>query len=193
MQLPETPPPPKRGFFSSLRTNFLTGLAVIAPIGLTAWLIWTVVGWIDGWVLPFIPSAYNPVLLIREYTGIAVDIRGLGVATFLVFTVIVGWIAKGLIGRSMIKWADSLVLSIPGVRTIYSGLKQIVDTVVSQGERNFDKAWLVQYPRKGIWAIAFISTNAKGETQPMEFPNQWDGHNYGNNMVFPHEVQVTES
>ncbi|MBF9050367.1 DUF502 domain-containing protein [Roseobacter sp. HKCCD9010] len=165
MQLPETPPPPKRGFFSSLRTNFLTGLAVIAPIGLTAWLIWTVVGWIDGWVLPFIPSAYNPVLLIREYTGIAVDIRGLGVATFLVFTVIVGWIAKGLIGRSMIKWADSLVLSIPGVRTIYSGLKQIVDTVVSQGERNFDKACLVQYPRKGIWAIAFISTNAKGEIQ----------------------------
>ncbi len=165
MQLPETPPPPKRGFFGSLRTNFLAGLAVIAPIGLTAWLIWTVVGWIDSWVLPLIPGAYNPVTLIQEYTGITIDIRGLGVATFLVFTFIVGWIAKGLIGRSMIKWADQLVLSIPGVRTIYSGLKQIVDTVMSQGERNFDKACLVQYPRKGIWAIAFISTNAKGEVQ----------------------------
>ncbi|MBO6604798.1 MULTISPECIES: DUF502 domain-containing protein [Paracoccaceae] len=163
MQLPESSPPPRRGFFASLRGNFLTGLVVIAPIGLTAWLIWSVVGWVDGWVLPFIPTAYNPVLLIREYTGLEVDVRGLGVATFLVFTVIVGWIAKGLIGRSMIKWAESVVLSIPGVRSIYSGLKQIVETVLAQGEANFDKACLVEYPRKGIWAIAFISTNAKGE------------------------------
>lgn len=163
MQLPETPPPPKRGFLSGLRASFLTGLVVIAPIGLTAWLIWTVVGWIDGWVLPLIPSAYNPVMLIREYTGLEVNIRGLGVATFLIFTILVGWIAKGLIGRSLIVWAESLVLSIPGVRSIYSGLKQIVETVVAQGEQNFDKACLVEYPRKGIWAIAFISTTAKGE------------------------------
>ncbi|QBY00295.1 DUF502 domain-containing protein [Rhodophyticola sp. CCM32] len=163
MQLPETPPPPKRGFFSSLRANFLTGLVVIAPIGLTVWLIWSVIGWVDGWVLPFIPNAYNPVLLIRHHTGLEVDVRGLGVATFLIFTVIIGWTAKGLIGRSLIKWAESLVLSVPGVRTLYSGVKQIVETVVSQGEQNFDKACLVEYPRAGIWAIAFISTTAKGE------------------------------
>ncbi|MBC6438049.1 MAG: DUF502 domain-containing protein [Rhodobacteraceae bacterium] len=163
MPLPETPSPPKRGFLASLRTSFLAGLAVIAPIGLTIWLIWTVVGWIDSWVLPLIPGAYNPVRLIQDYTGL--DIRGLGVATFLIFTVLVGWIAKGLIGRSMISLAEQLVLTIPGVRTIYSGLKQIIDTVVSQGERSFDKACLVQYPRQGIWAVAFISTSAKGEIQ----------------------------
>ncbi|MBF9033606.1 DUF502 domain-containing protein [Rhodobacterales bacterium HKCCE2091] len=162
MQLPETPPPPKRGFFASLRASFFTGLVVIAPIGITIWLIWSLIGWMDGWVLP-LTGGLNPVELIRRHTGFEVDIRGLGVVTFLVFTILVGWIAKGIIGRSLISWAEGLVLSVPGVRSIYSGLKQIVETVLAQGEQNFEKACLVEYPRKGVWAIGFISTNAKGE------------------------------
>ncbi|ABD55226.1 DUF502 domain-containing protein [Jannaschia sp. CCS1] len=163
MQLPPAPPPPRRGILSTLRSNFLTGLIVIAPIGITIWLIWTLTGWIDSWVLPFIPDAYNPSLLINDWTGIQINIRGIGVVTFLIFTMFVGWVAKGLIGRSMIRWAESLVLSIPLIRTLYSGLKQIAETILQQGQQNFDKACLVEYPRKGIWAIAFISTTAKGE------------------------------
>lgn len=163
MKLSEPPPPPKRGLFSSLRSSFFTGLVVIAPIGITVWLIWSLVGWIDGWVLPLVPDAYDPAVLFREYTGLEVNIRGLGVATFLIFTIFVGWLAKGIIGRSLISWAEGMVLQVPGVRTIYSGLKQIVETVVSQGDQNFEKACLIEYPRKGIWAIGFISTTAKGE------------------------------
>ena len=163
MQLPENPKPPRRGILAALRNNFFTGVVVIAPIAVTIWLVWTLIGWIDSWVLPFIPGRYNPLLLFQHYTGLQVDIRGLGVATFLVFAVIVGWIAKGLIGRSLIRWAESLVLSIPLVRSVYSGLKQIVETVLAQGEQNFDRACMVEYPRKGIWAIAFVSTKAKGE------------------------------
>ena len=165
MQLPETPPPPKRGLFAGLRSSFLTGLVVITPIGVTIWLIWTLTGWIDSWVLPLIPASYNPATLIRDLTGIEVNIRGIGVATFLIFTILVGWIAKGLIGRSLILWAEGLVLSIPVIRSLYSGLKQIVETVLSQGDQNFDKAALIEYPRKGIWAICFIASNAKGEVQ----------------------------
>ncbi|MEM1273996.1 MAG: DUF502 domain-containing protein [Pseudomonadota bacterium] len=163
MKLSEPPPPPKRGLLSSLRASFFTGLVVIAPIGITIWLLWSLIGWIDGWVLPLVPNAYDPVVLFQRYTGLQVNIRGLGVATFLIFTVLVGWIAKGIIGRSLIAWAEGVVLSVPGVRTIYSGLKQITETVVQQGEQNFDKACLIEYPRKGIWAIGFISTTAKGE------------------------------
>ena len=74
-----------------------------------------------------------------------------------------GWIAKGLIGKSMIKFAESLVNRMPVVRSIYSGAKQIAETVFVQAERSFEKACLIQYPRKGIWAIGFISTTAKGE------------------------------
>lgn len=163
MQLPETPKPPRLGIFARLRNNFFTGVIVIAPIAVTIWLVWSLIGWIDAMVLPFIPAPYNPVTLIRTYTGLEVDVRGLGVATFLIFAVVVGWVAKGLIGRSLIRWAEGLVLSIPLVRSVYSGLKQIVETILAQGEQNFDRACLVQYPRQGIWAIAFVSTRAKGE------------------------------
>lgn len=163
MELPEPPPPPRRGWISSLQASFLTGLVVIAPIGLTAWLIWSVIGWIDSWVLPFLPDAYNPALLIRNYFNIDVDIRGIGVGMFLIFTIVVGWVAKGLIGRSLIRTSETIVLTIPGVRSLYSGLKQITETVLAQGKNSFDKACLVEYPRKGIWAIGFVSTEAKGE------------------------------
>ena len=140
-----------------MRASFLTGLIVIAPIGLTIWLIWTVVGWIDGWVLPFVPQQFRP----EQYIGI--NLRGVGVIIFLIFTIIVGWIAKGLIGRSLLRWAESIVDRTPVVRSVYSGIKQIAETVFAQSERNFEKACLVEYPRRGIWAIGFISTSAKGE------------------------------
>lgn len=142
---------------SGLRASFLTGLIVIAPIGLTAWLIWTVVGWIDGWVLPLVPSNLRP----EQYIGI--NLRGVGVIIFLVFTVLVGWMAKGLIGRSLIRWAEGVVETLPVVRSVYGGLKQIAETVFTQSDTSFDRACLVQYPREGIWAIAFISSTAKYE------------------------------
>ncbi len=161
--------------FSGLRNSFLTGLIVIAPIGLTLWLIWTVIGWIDGFVLPFVPDAYKPEQILQTLFGIEwnINVRGLGVIVFLIFTVIVGWIAKGLIGRSLITWGESVVDRMPVVRSIYNGLKQIAETVFAQHETSFNKACLVEYPRKGIWAIAFVSTSAKGEIQkgiPREDP-----------------------
>lgn len=155
--------PPRRGLFGSLRSNFLTGLIVVAPIGLTIWLIWSVIGIIDSWVLPFVPDAYNPAKLILRYFNVEVDIRGIGVVFFLIFTFVVGWAAKGLIGRSLLSWSEGLVQSLPVVRSVYGGLKQITETVLAQGSSSFEKACLVEYPRKGIWAIAFISTEAKGE------------------------------
>ncbi|MAX74970.1 MAG: hypothetical protein CMH66_15145 [Nioella sp.] len=163
MELPKPPEPPRRGWISSLQASFLTGLVVIVPIALTAWLIWSLIGWIDSWVLPFLPEAYNPATLINRYLGTNIDIRGIGLVMILLFTILVGWIAKGLIGRSLIRTSESVVLSIPGVRSLYSGLKQITETVLAQGKGSFEKACLVEYPRKGIWAIAFISTDAKGE------------------------------
>ncbi|MGB1510200.1 MAG: DUF502 domain-containing protein, partial [Paracoccaceae bacterium] len=74
-----------------------------------------------------------------------------------------GWLAKGLLGRSLIRSAERFVNRMPVVRSIYSGVKQIAETVFSQADRSFEKACIVQYPRKGIWAVGFISTPAKGE------------------------------
>lgn len=160
---PDPRPAPKRSFFARLRANFLTGLIVIAPIAVTLWLIWSVVGLIDSWVLPFVPQRYNPVLLIKEYFDVTVDIRGVGVVFFLIFTLTVGWLAKGLLGRSVIRWTEGVVTQMPVVRSIYGGMKQIAETVLASGSTSFEHACLIEYPRRNIWAIAFISTNAKGE------------------------------
>ena len=107
-----TPPPtPRKPLFSGLRNSFLTGIVVIAPVGLTVWLIWTVIGWVDGFVLPFVPNSYQPENIIKQIFGdeSQMNIRGLGVIFFLVFTTFVGWIAKGVIGRFFIRNAETLV------------------------------------------------------------------------------------
>lgn len=176
--LPDDPETPRRRFrlFAGLRNSFLTGLVVVAPIALTLWLIWSFVGWIDSWVLPFVPGRYHPDMLIDRFFGdsewfraifgedVQVNIRGLGVVVFFVFTITVGWAAKGLIGRQFLAWGERVVDRMPVVRSLYSGIKQIAETVFSQTtDTKFDTACLVEYPRKGIWAIAFISTKAKGE------------------------------
>ena len=148
-----------------LRTSFLTGIVVIAPVALTLWLIWSVIGWFDGFVLPFVPDAYRPEQILNTIFGydLKLNIRGVGVVVFLVFATLVGWLAKGLIGRSFIRYAENLVNRMPVVRSFYSGIKQIAETVFAQQERSFEKACMIEYPRKGIWAIGFISTTAKGE------------------------------
>ncbi len=158
-------PPHKRTVFSGFRGNFLTGLVVVLPIGLTIWLIWNIIGWIDSWVLPFIPFAWHPDTLLTDYLGYEtpVSVRGVGVVIFLIFTIFVGWIAKGLIGRSLLAWGERLVDRMPFVRSIYNGLKQIAETVFAQGDAKFDRACLVEYPRKGMWGVGFVSTAAKGE------------------------------
>ncbi|WP_299789553.1 DUF502 domain-containing protein [uncultured Marivita sp.] len=157
MTTPFDPERRRPGLFSRIRASFLTGIVVIAPVFLTVWLIWSIIGWVDGFVLPLVPNRFNP----EQYIGI--NLRGVGVIIFLLFTIFVGWVAKGLIGRSLIRFAEGLVERMPVVRSIYSGVKQIAETIFAQSERNFEKACLIQYPRKGIWAIGFISTDARGE------------------------------
>ena len=145
---------------------------MVAPIGLTIWLIWTIVGWIDGFVWPLVPNAYQPEALINRLMGnmgptdpdyLEINVRGLGVILFLIVTIFIGWVAKGIIGRSFLSWGEGLVARMPVVRSIYNGAKQLAETVFAQKESSFDKACLIEYPRKGLWAIGFISTKAKGE------------------------------
>ncbi len=172
---PETTTPPKRSMIARLRATFLTGLVVIAPVGLTIWLIWGVIGWIDGWVLPWVPQAYHPDRMIQDFFGLdpsmQINVRGLGVVIFLIFTIAVGMMAKGLLGRSFIKFGESIVERTPVVRTIYSGIKQISETIFAQSDRSFEKACLIEYPRRGIWALGFISTTAKGEVAAKSDPS----------------------
>jgi uncharacterized membrane protein len=155
----------KTGILGGLRRSFLTGLVVVLPITLTIYLIWTVIGWIDGWVLPFVPQSYHPNELLQHYFGEdwKYNVRGLGVIVFLIFTMFVGWLAKGFFGRSVLRWAEGLVDRMPVVRSVYNGLKQIAETVFSQSNSNFDRACVVEFPRVGLWSIGFVAMAAKGE------------------------------
>ena len=155
------------GWIASMRSNFLTGLIIITPIALTIWLIWSVVGWIDARVWAIVPDAYQPHRYIQTLYNIQIseqyDIPGIGLVVFLVFTIFVGWMGKGFVGRSLIRWAERMVNRMPVVRSVYSGAKQISETVLNKKNNSFDKACLIEYPRKGIWAIGFVSTKARGE------------------------------
>lgn len=162
---PHPVPHRRRGLLGGLRGNFLTGLVVVLPIGLTIWLIWIVVGWIDGIVLPLVPGRFHPDRFVHQVFGPEVSIRGFGVIIFLVATIFVGWLAKGLIGRSFLRWGEGFVDRLPVVRSVYTGLKQIAETVFSQSESTFESVVLVEFPRRGIWALAFVSTEAKGEVK----------------------------
>ncbi|MGY6548850.1 MAG: DUF502 domain-containing protein [Roseinatronobacter sp.] len=149
--------PGKRGLMTSLRGNFLAGLAVLAPGVLTIWLVWNVITWIDGLILPLIPRRLVP------ETALGLDIPGVGVVIFVIFTLVMGYFTKGLIGRTLVNWGERIVEAMPVIRSIYNAVKQIADTILSRSAPTFDRACLVQYPRPGIWATAFISTTTRGE------------------------------
>jgi len=153
----EPPPPPKRGLVARLRNSFLTGLVIVAPAVLTIWLLFASVEFIDNRVLPLIPTFLLPDFL----SGLTIP--GMGVLIFLLFTLTVGWLAKGFIGRTLIDIGERIVARMPVVRSVYQGFKQIAETVFAQSSSSFSQACLVEYPRRGIWAVAFISTETRGE------------------------------
>ncbi|EPX86140.1 hypothetical protein ruthe_00949 [Rubellimicrobium thermophilum DSM 16684] len=175
MTAPAKPPRPRHWLItriaSAIRNNFFAGVVVIAPLGLTVWLIWTAVGWVDGFVMPFVPRYWHPDAMINRWLGnprgspewIDVNIRGVGVVVFLIFTVLIGWMAKGLIGRSLLRAGEEILGRVPVVRSVYNAVKQIAETLISNSEVKFEKACLVQFPRKDCWTIAFITAPAKGE------------------------------
>ena len=158
-------PQPVRKKTGGLRASFLTGLVVVLPVGLTIYVIWSVVGWIDSWILPLIPATWQPDALLRDYFGdnVRFSLRGVGVIVFLIFTIIVGWIAKGLIGRSVINRAERMVNRMPIVSSVYTGIKQIAETVFAKSEKSFDRTCLVQFPTPGVWAVGFVAAKPKGE------------------------------
>ncbi|MBC8130263.1 MAG: DUF502 domain-containing protein [Rhizobiaceae bacterium] len=142
---------------TKLRNYLLTGFVICAPLAITAWLTWSFVQWVDGWVKPYIPGRYNP----DNY--IVFSIPGLGLVVALIIITLIGFLTANLIGRTIVGWGERLVGRTPLVRTIYTALKQIFETVFATQSSSFTTAALIEYPRRGIWCIVLIATTAKGE------------------------------
>ena len=145
------------GTGARLRNYFLTGLIITGPLGITLYLTWSIIQWIDGWVKPLLPEVYNP----DNYLPIPVPGFGLIVAIFGL--TMVGFLTANIAGRTLVSLSESVLGRMPLVRNLYNGLKQIFVTVLSQRGQSFQKVGLVEYPRRGLWAIVFIAADAKGE------------------------------
>lgn len=142
-----------------LRNYFLTGFIVTAPLAITAYLAWSMIGWVDSWVKPYIPFRYNP----DNYLPFALP--GFGLIVALILITLIGFLTANFIGRTIVHTGESILGRMPLVRSVYRGLKQILETVLSERSDTFKKVGLVEYPRKGLWALVFIATETRGEVQ----------------------------
>lgn len=143
-------------FLRRLRGYFLAGVVVTAPIGITIWLAWWFVSLVDGWVTPFLPSVFNP----ASYLPFRVPGVGL-LAAFITITLI-GALAANLVGRTLLRYWETLLGRMPVIRSVYKATKQIFQTALAQGGSNFRQVGLVQYPRRGTYVVVFIARELDG-------------------------------
>ena len=149
----------KLGFGQRLRAYFLTGILITAPLFITGYLAWLFIGFVDAKVTPLLPEQYNP----ESYLPFGVP--GLGLIILFIFLTIVGAVTAGFFGKLWLRFTERLLNRMPIVRNIYSAVKQILETVLAQQSSAFREAVLVEYPRRGLWAIAFITGRTEGEVQ----------------------------
>ncbi len=140
-----------------IRSWFITGILVLTPIILTVYVAWAFITFVDNLVVPIVPIDYRP----SNY--LPFSIPGLGLIIVFTFTTLVGSLATGLFGRTLIRIWENILNRMPVVRSVYSAIKQILETVMAAQSDAFRQAVLVQYPRKDIWAIGFVTGTTKGE------------------------------
>lgn len=164
-----TPPSEPKGIRSfkpvNLRTSFLTGIVVAAPIAITIYLVWSFIAFVDNQVRPIVlgmmPDSWHHV--IYEYAAIP----GLGLLILVGALTLLGMLTANMVGRTLLRWGDLLAHRTPIVGTIYRTLRQIVESVVTQTEPAFKQVGLIEYPAKGMFRLVFVIGNAKGEIREL--------------------------
>lgn len=151
---------PERGssrLGARLRNWFLTGLIIVGPVGITMYVLWWFVTLIDAWVKPWLPGRYLP------ETYLPFSIPGIGLIVSITALMVIGALTANLFGRTLVSYGEMMLSRMPVVRNVYRALKQIFETILSQSSTSFQKVGLIEYPRKGLYSIVFISTETKGE------------------------------
>ncbi len=140
----------------SVRKWLLAGLLVIAPLGITVWVLEWIISSLDKTLL-ILPQTWQPDSLL------GVHIPGFGVILAFAILLTVGAVASNFFGKKLVVWWDSLLNRIPVVRSIYSSVKQVSDTLFSDSGNAFRKAVLIQWPRESVWTIAFVTGTPGGD------------------------------
>lgn len=141
-----------------MKRYLIAGLLIWVPLGVTVMVINFLVGLMDRTLL-LLPVQYRPDVLI------GVHIPGLGVVLIVIVVLGTGMIVANLFGRTLVRWSESLLARIPLVRSIYLGVKQITEMLLSSDGKTFRKVVMVEYPRRGLWTLGFLSGVTRGEAQ----------------------------
>ena len=134
-----------------IRGQFVAGLVVVVPIAASILIL--------IWVFDGIDHILQPV--IKAIAGH--DIRGVGFGVAIVLIYVVGVIARNFVGRRLMRYGNSIMMKVPVFRSLYSGIRQIIETVATQDKPSFLQVVLVEFPRKGIWALGFITKEMTSE------------------------------
>jgi uncharacterized membrane protein len=140
-----------------LRTYLFAGIVVTAPVSITFLIVWQLLGFLDSTASRLIPARYDP----ANYLPFGVP--GIGILLMLVLLIFIGWFAAGYVGRSLMRIGERVLDAMPVVRSIYGALKQIFETVLAESSRSFREVVLVEWPRRGVWVIGFVTGPSKGE------------------------------
>lgn len=157
-----SPAPAPRGWFASVRKTlggyFVAGLLVITPISVTAWVV--------AWVVERLDNAILPHLLRLVGLDAAPRIPLVGAVFTILVILLLGVIARHFFGLELLRIGERLVARVPVARSIYGGVKQLLETIfLKSGSQKFRRVVLIEYPRKGIYSLAFTTGPAQGIVQ----------------------------
>jgi len=141
-----------------MRKYFVTGLLILVPLVITLWVLNLIIGTMDQSLL-LLPETWRPERLI------GFRIPGLGTILTLLAIFMVGLFTHNIIGRRLVNLWEGIVTRIPVVRSIYSSVKQVSDTLFSSSGNAFRKALLIEYPRRGSWTVAFLTGQPGGDVR----------------------------
>lgn len=146
-------------FMGRLRAYLFAGVLVTAPIAITAYLAWLVVSFVDERVTKLLPRDYNP----NTYLPFAIP--GFGLVVIALALIFIGWFAAGLLGRLMVRLGEAMVARMPVISNVYSAVKQIFETVLKQRATTFRTVVLLEFPRRGLWRVGFLTGDTPGRAQ----------------------------
>lgn len=136
-----------------LRAYFFAGILITAPISITFYIAWLFIDFVDRQVTPLLPAKVNPALW---------GVHGFGLLLVVAALTLVGALTAGFLGRVWLRFSEAIMQRTPVLRGIYSAVKQIFETVLAQKSQAFREVALIEYPRRGIWTIAFITGRTAG-------------------------------
>ena len=147
-----------KGLKNAIKKNLVAGILIILPISITFYIIFLLVRVVDR-ILGVLPPKYNP------QTYLPFNIPGVGVFFAVIIIFMVGLLARNYIGSKLIEFWENMVNKIPFIRTIYVAIKQLGETIFTKKEKDFKRVVLIEYPRKGIFTLAFTTGIGEGEIQ----------------------------